>query len=451
MSTNRRVSVVGLGKLGSCLAACLAHKGFLVIGVDVNPEMVNLMNEGRAPVREPGLDSLIEENRRNLVATQDVAYAVHETAITFIVVPTPSEKDGSFSTRYVKQVTQEIGRALSSKESYHLVVLVSTVLPGGTQEGVVSVLEKESGKRCPTHFGVCYDPEFIAVGSVIHDMLNTELVVIGESDVKAGDQLEDFYSHFLDSSPTIVRTNFANAELVKIALNAYVTVKISFANILTELCERLPDGDVDVVTKALGCDPRIGHRYLKGGLGYGGPCFPRDDVAFATLARRLGVYAGLAEATHTYNCTVPDRVAKLAHKYLPREGTVSVVGMAYKPNTTVVEGSQGLQIATSLQCSGAAVCIYDPLATEATRKVLGDNVRYAETLRESVDAADVLVLANPLPEFRTLLPMIENSYRKALVIIDCWRLVPELAELNNVSYVPLGLGAYPSGCEQPTG
>lgn len=436
--TGDRVAVVGLGKLGACLAACLASKGFQVVGADLNPDVVRCVNDGKAPVREPGLDDLIRQSRASLKATTCVAEAVRASVVTFIVVPTPCEPDGTFSLRYVKEAARGVGEALASKLDYHLAVLVSTVLPGGTEDGLVSVLESVSGKRCSVDFGVCYDPEFIALGNVIHGMLNPELVLLGESDSRAGDQLEALYRRFIESPAAFVRTNFTNAELAKISINTYMTMKITFANVLAELCEKLPEGDVDVITRALGSDSRIGPRYLKGGLGYGGPCFPRDDVAFAAMARGQGVFAGLCEATHTYNRTIADRVIKLALTYLPPNGTVTVLGTAYRLDTAVVEESQGLLIAAGLADAGVSVSVYDPLADEATRQVLGDRVRYAGTLREAVEAGDLLLLANPLPELKALPAILAKNSSDPKVIIDCWRCVPELAERNRIFYVALG-------------
>lgn len=439
MALEQKFSVVGLGKLGACLAACLAAKGFKVLGVDKSSESVDRINRGLAPVLEPRLNELIRDNRHNLKATGDIRAAVQETDVTFIVVPTPSDPDGSFSTRYIREVVVEMGQAMALKDRYHLVVLVSTVLPGGTEESVVRVIERESKKRRTSDFGACYNPEFIALGNVIQGILNPELVLIGESDPAAGDRLQAIYERLLDSKPAVVRTNFSNAELAKIAINTYVTTKITFANVLAEMCERLPGGDVDVVSRALGSDSRIGSRYLKGGLGFGGPCFPRDTVAFDVLTRRIGVQTGLARETQKYNDSVVGRVVKIAQDHLAPGKTVSVAGMAYKLNTPVIEKSQGMEIAATLAASGAAVCVYDPLAFEVTLKHLGPDVRFASSLADCVQAADVLVLANPFPELRGVIPQLTADGNRERVVIDCWRMVPELRGREGITYLALGL------------
>jgi UDPglucose 6-dehydrogenase len=435
----RRVTVLGLGKLGACLAACLAHKGFSVVGVDTDLRVVDSLNQGKAPVVEPGLDQLIQECRGELAATQDAAEAVRQTAFTFIVLPTPSDSNGFFSTQYVRESARAIGRALAAQENYHVVVLVSTVLPGDTEDALVKVLEQESGKKCSVDFGVCYNPEFIALGSVIHDMLQPDLIVIGESDSRAGDLLEELYKDFVDNDPAIIRSSFANIELSKISINSYLTMKITFANMLAELCEKIPDGDVDLVTRALGSDSRIGARYLKGGLGFGGPCFPRDTVAFTAMARKLGVAVELGSAVASYNRSIPTRVVRVAQRYLRPTGKAAVFGLAYKLNTPVVEESQGLEIAQRLRNGGATVVVHDPFAMDGARRILGASVQYANTIKEGVEGADVLILSNPLPELKVLVREPFRKSREPVVVIDCWRFLPELAEKPNIRYIGLGL------------
>src|SRR5207245_462512 len=226
-----------------------------------------------------------------------------EANSTLIVVPTPSTEEGGFSIDYVIEAARSIGRGLKAKDGYHLVVLTSTVLPGSTEYGMIPVLERESGKRCGQDFGVCYSPEFIALGQVIKDFLNPEFLLIGEQDERAGEMLASIYLAVCDNQPKIARMNLVNAELTKISVNAYVTMRISFANMVASLSEQLPGGDVDTVTGALGLDTRIGSRYLKGAVAFGGPCFPRDNQALAYLARQLGQTGALAEAVHAYNAS----------------------------------------------------------------------------------------------------------------------------------------------------
>src|ERR1043166_2549774 len=282
---SRHFSVVGLGKLGASMAAGIASRAHQVIGVDVSPHVVKAVNEGRAPVQETGLEDLIRANRERIRATEDHQEAILNSELTFAIVPTPSDERGAFSLQYAAFAFREIGRALGKKKGYHTVVLTSTVLPGASRHGLIPILEKFSGKKCGTDFGFCYSPEFIALGTVIRDFLNPDFLLIGESDERAGAHLEECYRDIIPNGAPAARMSLENAELAKISVNAFVTIKITFANMLADICSRVPGGNVDVVSNAIGLDSRIGRKYLTGALGCGGPGFPRDNVALAFLAR----------------------------------------------------------------------------------------------------------------------------------------------------------------------
>jgi UDPglucose 6-dehydrogenase len=232
--------------------------------------------------------------------------------------------------------------------------------------------------------------------------------------------------------------NLVNAELAKLSVNAFVTMKISFANTLAALCERLPEGDVDAVTTALGHDSRIGPRYLKGGIGYGGPCFPRDNRAFSFLASQLGERAFLADATDALNRTIVGRLARHVKARAPRGGNVAVLGMSYKPSSNVVEASQGLELAVDLASEGFKVAVYDPAALDATQTVVGDRIRCADSVVSAIQGADVVVVANPDPAFRDLPPNGRGS--GSYVVIDAWRLLRQGGAASCSNYVPLGVG-----------
>lgn len=374
------------------------------MGVDVNQNNVDMINQGQSPVVEPGLAELIASNTHRLRATTDFRTAVLKTDASFLIVPKPSDKQSSFSLKYLTQAIQEIGRILSEKSDYHLVVVTSTVLPGSMQFGIVPVLEEASGKKCDTSFGLCYNPEFIALGSVIHDLLNPDFLLIGESDQKAGNELELFYSSLCDNQPAVKRMNFVNAELTKISVNTYVTTKITFANMLSNMFEELPDVDIDTVSSALGLDSRIGRRYLTGALGYGGPCFPRDNKALGFLAKMIGSPATLAETTDQMNQRLLERQLEKIRKKIGHRATVSVLGLAYKPDTNVIEESQGIALVQSLLGNGNTIIVFDPLAMENARQVLKEEVTYARSLRDCLDQSDAIIITNPCHEFRELEP-----------------------------------------------
>jgi UDPglucose 6-dehydrogenase len=416
-----KLSVIGLGKLGSPLAAVLASKGHEVIGADLNPVYVDAINAGKAPVVEPRLQELIDASKKHLNATMDVEAAVSKTDATFVIVPTPTGPDGTFIMDYVLAAAEPISRALATKTSYHLVVLTSTVMPGDTQAKLVVALEQMSGKRCGVDFGVCYNPEFIALGNVVFNMLNPDFILVGESDAKAGEMLETIYRQSCDKTPIFAHMNFINAELAKISVNSFVTMRISFANQLARICDHMPGTDVDVITEAIGLDSRIGKKYLKGAVSFGGPCFPRDNVAFAKMAAKLGTEAPMALATDRMNHSYLDHLASRILRLLPSGGVAGLLGMSYKPDTGVTEASPSIELAKRLLKEKGKVIAHDPLALPEARAKLGDNVSLVSDMNDCAANADVLVILVPWKDYARLTPAALKNGGKGVSVLDCWR------------------------------
>lgn len=434
-----RYSVIGLGKLGASMAAAIASKGFNVIGVDVNRQVVERVNAGHAPVQETGLEELIAANRERLRATLSHREAILGSDLTFVVVPTPSDERGAFSLQYAAWAFREIGRALRDKDGYHNVVMTSTVLPGSTRYGLLPILERESGKVCGRDFGLCYSPEFIALGSVIHDFLNPDFVLIGEFDERAGSQLEECYANILENNPPCARMSIENAELAKIAVNTFITTKITFANMLADLCERIPGGNVDVVTKALGLDTRIGPKYLKGALGYGGPCFPRDNVALGFIARALGTDAALAETTDRVNRALPQKIVQHLQPYIRKGATIAILGLAYKPHSHVIEESQGIALAWALFRAGARVIAYDPLAREMAQAEFRGQILVLDSIADCLTQAEVVLITTPDPAFQALKAADFRNPNPVVTVVDFWRILDkELTGKPHIQYIPIG-------------
>lgn len=439
------ISVFGIGKLGFPIIVCFANKGYKVIGYDVNPDTIEAVNNRKPSLQEPGLVELLRREG-DLSATDDYRHAVRNTDITFIVVPTPSQEDGSFSTRFAEEAAEQIAEGLKDKDSYHVVVLTSTVLPGATEEKLQTVLENVSGKKCGTDFGLCYSPEFIALGSVIKDFLYPDVILIGEQEKKSGDILEEIYKRVCENSPPVVRMSIRNAELAKISLNAYVTMKISFANTLAELCELMPGGDSEAVSRLLGHDSRIGRKYLSGALAYGGPCFPRDNRAFSFFARKVGKEALLAEATDRENRHQNQRMVELVKKNVGtvKDKKIAVLGLTYKPNTDVIEESAAVKISEVLLKEGADLAVYDPLGMTNAVRVLGETgITYHNSAKACIDGADVCILTTPWDEFRNLTPAEFINVMKQPVLIDCWRFYDFEEYSGKLEYHSVGLN---KGC-----
>ena len=434
------ISIMGLGKLGSPLAACFAAAGFRVHAVDVDAQKVDALNRGMPPVYEPGLAELIRESNGRLRASQDTEQAVRVSDATFVIVGTPSEPGGGFSLRYVLPVCQSIGRVLRTKAGFHLVVLTSTVMPESTGGEVKTTLEQVSGKRCGVDFGLCYSPEFIALGTVIRDFYNPDFLLIGESDQRSGDLLAGLYRRVCKNSPPVARMNFVSAEITKLAVNTYITSKISFANMIARLCECLPGADANCVTGALGLDSRIGTKYLMGAVSYGGPCFPRDNRAMAALAKRAGAFSDLAEVTDRFNRAQIKWIGELTKRHHSGNGPIGILGLTYKPDTDVVEESFGLLLAGELTSANLPVVVYDPSADRNRVTGINERLRFVDSAQECVERSDVVVIATPWAQFHQIPCESWARHSPPRTVVDCWCAFTRLRGVDGVHYVRLGFG-----------
>ncbi|MDR1857624.1 MAG: nucleotide sugar dehydrogenase [Desulfovibrio sp.] len=432
------VSVVGLGKLGASMAAAMAVQGLHVIGVDTCGQTVDAVNRGRAPVRETGLDEAMAGCGDRLRATMDMAEAVLHSGVTFVVVPTPSDERGAFSLDFAAACFEAMGKALKGKEGYHAIALTSTVLPGSTRHGLLPVLERASGRKCGRDFGLCYNPAFVALGSVIRDFLAPDFHLIGQFDERSGDAVAAILRRVGSNLAPMRRTTLENAELAKIAVNGFITLKISFGNLLAELCQGVPGGDVDAVSEIVGADGRIGRRCLTGGLGFGGPCFPRDNAALAFLGRQVGADTGVLAANDAGNRARGRRLLASLAGRIPASGKAAVLGLAYKPQTHVTEDSAGLALCMTLRDAGYIVAGYDPLAGEEASKILGKSA-VAPSLGACVADADLVVVATPDPAFAALRAEMLGGVDGRACVVDCWRILNRSVQTaGNVDYVPAG-------------
>ncbi|HEU0210223.1 MAG TPA: nucleotide sugar dehydrogenase [Candidatus Udaeobacter sp.] len=433
------IAVIGLGKLGGSMAGCLASRGFNVIGVDVSQKAVDALNAGRAPAQETGLDELIGNNRKRVRATMSHEEAILSTDLSFVIVPTPSDTRGAFSLQYAAYAFEAIGKALAKRDRYHTVVLTSTVLPGSTRYGLLPILEEFSGKKCGKDFGLCYSPEFIALGTVIRDYLNPDFFLIGEFDERSGTAVESVNSRVAINNASSKRMSIENAELAKISLNSYVTLKISYANMLADICERIPGGDVDVVSDAIGMDKRIGRRYLTGGFGYGGPCFPRDNLALDFLGQQLSASTHLLQVNDEYNRTISPRFVDKLEPYLHDRSTVAVLGLAYKPQSHVIEESPGIYLCRTLAGRGLRVLGYDPLATQQARVALQYHALVVDSLATCLQDAECVLVTTPDDAFKALKPQDFIGKKQFVTIVDFWRCLPESVRTHPaIRYVPVG-------------
>jgi len=397
----KKLSVFGLGKLGACLAATLAQRGFEVVGVDVNPESVRRIQAGLPPVDEPLLAETMAQTGGRLRADTDPAAAL-ETDASFFIVPSPSLPDGSFSNEFLMRAIAPVARLVKkARKKNHVFVVSSTTTPGDCARVLIPLIEQEIGGKCGTRFGFAYNPEFIALGNVVRGLLAPDLVLIGESDARTGDRLEALYRAYNTNQPKIARMSVTSAELTKISVNSYITAKISFTNQLRMIAGQYADTDIHAILDAIGADSRIGHKYLRAGLSYGGPCFPRDNRLVSYAARRVGLEAPLAEATDRVNELAKQQLVQQALERVSPGDTVAVLGLSYRPDTHIVEESAGLHIAQALKRAGCQVLVHDFAATTRNSPALleFENLEDLALLRKRRRLKAVLICC-PWPGYR---------------------------------------------------
>jgi GDP-mannose 6-dehydrogenase len=326
-----RISIFGLGYVGSVSAACLAHDGHTAIGVDVNPQKLMLLAAGRAPVLESGLDELVGDAVRSdrLLVCPDGQTAVRDNDVSLICVGTPSNGNGSLNLHYVENVCDEIGKALATKSGYHVVAIRSTVLPGTVLERLIPLLEDRSGKSAGRHFGVCINPEFLREGSAIRDYYQPSQIVIGEFDKSSGDVFQELYRAV---NAPILRTTIQAAEMLKYACNAFHAMKISFANELGNLCQA--HGIDGQQLMALFCEDRqlnISPTYLKPGFAFGGSCLPKDLRALLHRAKEQDLNVPLLSAVLESNRQQIQHGIGLVEQTGRRR--IGVLGLSFKAGT----------------------------------------------------------------------------------------------------------------------
>lgn len=411
------IAVFGLGKLGACIAATLAARGFNVVGLDIDAEKVRRVNAGEPPVQEPLLAETMREGRERLRADAD-ARAALDTDASFYIPPSPSLLDGSFSTEFLLRAMQPMARVLRSADKHgHLFVVNSTTTPGAMRNVILPMLEHETGWKCGREFGLCYNPEFTALGDVIRGLLEPDIVLIGQSDPASGERLASLYLRYNTNKPRIARMSLTSAELTKISVNSFVTMKISFTNQLRLIAEEFPDANIHDMLSAIGCDERIGPKYLRSGLSYGGPCFPRDNRLVAYTARMHGKEAPLAEATDRVNEATKQALLERVLAFAGEGDTVAVLGMAYRPNTYIVEESAGLYLAQHLKHSRRRVLVHDYKARPDNSPSLieFENLDSPEALRHHAPIK-AIALCCPWPQYRSVeLPF-------GVKIVDPWGL-----------------------------
>jgi len=441
-----RISVMGIGYVGLCTAVGFASKGYKIVASTHDAEKAAKINRGIPPFYEPDLQELLEKTVRDgylKCLLNQPEQAVLETDITFIAVGTPSKPDGSIDLQHIERSTYEIGEALIKKDTYHVVVIKSTVVPGTTENIVKPILEKQSRKLCGRDFGLCMNPEFLREGSALEDTFNPDRIVIGENDKKSGDTLEKLFKDFYgEKTPPTIRTNLSTAELIKYVNNAFLATKISFINSIANLCEKIPGADVTLVAKSVGADKRIGPLFLNAGLGYGGSCFPKDVKALIAYSKTLGYNPELLEAVENINETQPYKAIQLCKSFLSdlKDKKIAILGLSFKPNTDDMREARSISIINQLLREGAKITAYDPAAIPVAKTIFANKIEYANSAIECIKNADCCILVTEWEEFKKLKPKYFMQNMRQPVLIDGRRIYNSEDFSQRLKFTAIGLG-----------
>lgn len=429
------VSVVGLGKVGHTLACCLAAAGNRIIGYDSNTVVVDAVNAGTYHSTEPEVaERLAAAAPGSFKATSNPDEAIAHTAVSMVIVPTPSNTLGGFSLQFVLDACRRIGDGIRKKNGPHTVAVVSTILPGASELHVIPALEAASGKKVGAGLSYCYNPSFIALGEVMKGFEKPDYVLIGEADPGAGEALSALHRSILKTDVPIERMRPMEAEIAKIASNTHETMRVAFANMLFAICSEVPDADVDRITGALGY--RMGQRFFKGAVPYGGPCWPRDNRALAVFMDAIGVPSLMPRTIDLSNTEHGRYVLRKVLEATGRDEIVGLLGLSYKPGTHVIDYSFGINLADWLVQDGRRIVAWDPLAMSDARSILGKRIEYASNAEECMRKSRVVVIINPMREFAT----IDWTAARNAIVMDPWRCLPGAAAGSIGTYVPMGRG-----------
>ncbi|WP_457600423.1 UDP-glucose dehydrogenase family protein [Hydrogenivirga sp.] len=393
-----RVTVIGGGYVGLVTGACFSHLGNEVLIVEKIPAKVEKLKRGESPIYEPGLDELLKEGIKNgkLRFTSDIKEGVNFSDVIFICVGTPSMPDGSADLSQVEEVARLTAKNM---DSYKLLVEKSTV-PVNTHQLVKKTVQRYL--KGDTPFDVASNPEFLREGSAVYDFLNPDRIVVGVESERARSIMEELYRPLTERGFPLLVTDPATAELIKHASNSFLAMKISFINMVADLCERT-GADVELVAEGMGYDKRIGREFLNAGIGYGGSCFPKDVKAFIKIAEDVGVNFGLLREVERINAERIDRFMEkvLNALWTLKDKKIAVWGLAFKPNTDDIREAPSLRILPELLKKGARVFAYDPKATENFSAVFvpGEDLVYVEDKYEAVKGAEALLILTEWEEF----------------------------------------------------
>lgn len=435
------IAVVGTGYVGLVSGTCFAETGNTVYCVDVDTEKVKKLKKGIVPIYEPGLDILIDRNTKvgRLKFTTELAEAVKHSVLVFLCLPTPQDGDGSADLQYVLKVADDLGKMFKAnpKLGFKVIINKSTV-PVGTSEKVKNAIRKHAPAF---EFDVASNPEFLREGMAVDDFMKPERVIVGTSNPRTREMMEQLYEPFVRSGNPIYFMDEKSAEVTKYAANSFLATKISFMNEIANLCE-ITGAEVDKVRIGVGSDSRIGKRFLFPGVGYGGSCFPKDVMALINTAKENKYDFKILKSVVDINKYQIIRFFHKIENHFKKDlagKTFAVWGLSFKPNTDDVREAPAIRLIETLLDSKAKIKAYDPAAMETSRKILHDKIEYCKTPYSALENSDALIIVTEWNEFRTPDYEVIKKMLKKPVIFD-GRNLYDLSKMEDLGFTYYSIG-----------
>jgi len=430
------IAVIGLGFVGLSLAVVNAKKGFNTLAIDVNKKKLKSYKDGEPDFYEPLLKKYLRDSiKTNKIQFTDKINKVSNSDIIFITVGTPSSKNGKINLNYLNNVINKLIKILKGKKQKRLIVIKSTVIPTTTSKFVSKPF------RSLKNVGIVVNPEFLREGNAIKDLLNPHLIVIGANQKEHGKKLEKYYRIFYKKKFEILQTDFTTAELIKYTNNAFLATKISFINSIANLCQNLPNVDVETIAKAIGKDDRIGPLFLKAGPGFGGSCLPKDLNALISFSSKFDNVNTLFKAVKDVNETQPLRIISIMKKMglLSAKKTVSILGLSFKKDTNDLREAISVKLVRQLMRSGLKIKVHDPMAIPNFKNIFSYKISYFNDISKCLTGSHCCIILTDWDEYKRLKPK-DFTKMKGRNIIDARRVLNP-SNFSKFNFKAIGLGS----------
>jgi len=433
-----KIAVIGLGFVGLTLSSVLASKGITTIGIDSDNKKCSKITKGIPTFFEPNLEKTLKKAlKKKLIITNKLS-SISNCDFIFITVATPQKKNGEIDLSFIKEIVRSVGKLISKNKKKPIILIKSTVIPGTMKQVVLPILERNSKKKAGKDFGLISNPEFLQESLAIQDTIKPHVVVLGGYRTKFMKKTEKFFSWFNPNVPIII-TNHQTAEMIKYANNSFLATKISFINQIANICQRIPDTNIDDIADTIGLDPRIGNLFLNAGPGYGGSCLPKDIKAIINLSSKIGVKPTLLNAVEKINKQQISNIVELIKQNIGKiKGKkITILGVAFKPDTDDIRDSMSVELIRRLMKSGARITIHDPKALDNARKIFHGNAKYAISIPSALKNCQCAVIMTKWKEYERINNKTINHMDKKF-IIDSRRI---LSNKNlDAKYYAIGLG-----------